>query len=107
MRPSFFRTAVAVAALALIPAAAQASIIASLGSVAPATGGFRFSYNVSFDGSNFGGGNTITLEPGDFFSIYDFAGFVAGTNLQPANWTFSSALTGKTPDGTTTLQDDP
>jgi hypothetical protein len=107
MRASYIRAAVALAALALIPAAAQATMIASLGSVTPAGGGFRFSYNVSFDGSDFGGGNTVTLEPGDFFSIYDFAGFVPGTNLQPADWTFSSALTGLTPAFTSTLQDNP
>ena len=26
---------------------------------------------------------------GDFFTIYDFNGYVPGTNLQPADWTFS------------------
>jgi hypothetical protein len=103
MRASFLRAAVALAALTFIPAVAQASVIVSLGSVTPAAGGFRFSYNVSFNGSASG----ISVESGDFFSIYDFAGFVPGSNLQPADWTFSSALTGLTPAFTTTFQDDP
>jgi hypothetical protein len=34
---------------------------------------------------------------GDFFTIYDFGSFTAGSNLQPLGWTFSSALTGITP----------
>jgi hypothetical protein len=106
MRTSFRHAAVALAALAFFPAAAQATMTASLGSVTPAVGGFRFSYNVSFDGADLGF-LTVTLEPGDFFTIYDFAGFVPGTNLQPANWTFSSALTGAVPSGTTTTVDNP
>jgi hypothetical protein len=36
---------------------------------------------------------------GDFFTIYDFAGFVPGTNLQPADWSFSFSNTGVTPTG--------
>ena len=36
---------------------------------------------------------------GDFFTIYDFSGFVAGTNLQPSDWAFSSSNTGVTPTG--------
>src|SRR5712691_2480318 len=34
---------------------------------------------------------------GDFFTIYDFSGFVSGTNLQPADWSFSSSNSGLTP----------
>jgi hypothetical protein len=36
---------------------------------------------------------------GDFFTIYDFSGFVPGTNLQPADWSFSWSNTGGTPTG--------
>jgi hypothetical protein len=34
---------------------------------------------------------------GDFFTIYDFGSFIAGSNVQPAGWTFSSSLVGTTP----------
>jgi len=37
------------------------------------------------------------IQTGDFFTIYDFAGFIPGSTLQPANWTFASTLVGLTP----------
>ena len=33
---------------------------------------------------------------GDFFTIHDFGPFIPGTNMQPADWTFSSDFVGKT-----------
>src|SRR5205823_15118383 len=38
-----------------------------------------------------------TLNAGDYFTIYDFNGLVSGSNAQPADWTFSSPMTGPTP----------
>jgi hypothetical protein len=35
-------------------------------------------------------GGAITT--GSYFVIFDFAGFIAGTNFQPANWVFSFSL---------------
>ena len=105
MRFSFLRAAaLALASLAFIPAA-QATILVSLGSVTPAVGGFRFNYNVSFDWVDASPALTITLESGDFFTIYDFAGLVPATNLQPVDWVFSSAPTGVDPSGTTPPDD--
>ena len=37
---------------------------------------------------------------GDFFTIYDFSGFVPGTNLQPADWAFSWSNSGRDADRT-------
>jgi hypothetical protein len=34
---------------------------------------------------------------GDFFTVYDFGNFLSGSNIQPANWTFSSSLIGTNP----------
>ena len=42
---------------------------------------------------------------GDFFTIYDFGNFIAGSNFQPTGWTFSSGLTGSTPPGVNTSID--
>jgi hypothetical protein len=42
---------------------------------------------------------------GDFFTIYDFGNFIAGSNFQPAGWTLSSGLTGATPPGINTSID--
>jgi hypothetical protein len=35
--------------------------------------------------------------PGDFFTIYDFGNIIPNSNMQPANWTFSTSLVGPTP----------
>jgi hypothetical protein len=37
------------------------------------------------------------VNPGNFFTIYDFGNFVPGSNMQPAGWTFSFSLLGTTP----------
>jgi hypothetical protein len=71
---------------------ARADIIPTLDPNPPAAavGGFTWNYQVN-----------VTLDqmvnPGDFFTIYDFGAFTAGSNLQPADWTFSSSLLGLTP----------
>ena len=35
--------------------------------------------------------------PGDYFTIYDFGNIIPNSNMQPANWTFSTSLIGPTP----------
>jgi hypothetical protein len=71
---------------------ARADIIPTLSPVpvAPAVGGFTWNYstNVTVD-------QMVTT--GDYFTIYDFGSFTAGSNLQPAGWAFSSSLLGTTP----------
>jgi hypothetical protein len=59
-------------------------------SPAPTAGGFTWNYstNVTID---------QMVQPGDFFTVYDFGTFNPGSNFQPAGWTFSSALTGQNP----------
>lgn len=37
---------------------------------------------------------------GDFFTIYDFGPFIAGSNVQPTGWTFSSSLVTPPPSNT-------
>jgi hypothetical protein len=72
--------------------AARGDIIPTLnpGPPASAAGGFLWNYgvNVTVDQQ---------VNPGDFFTIYDFGTFNPGSNLQPAGWTFSSANTGINP----------
>ena len=46
------------------------------------------------------------VEAGDYFTIYDFGSLIVGSNLQPADWTFSSSLLGITP-ATVIPMDDP
>ncbi len=70
----------------------------------------RADINPNFDSFGFNGTTTTwnytadvtadqVIVTGDFFTIYDFGNFIQGTNLQPTDWTFSSALTGVTPPG--------
>ncbi len=63
------------------------------------SGAYRFTYSVDLQSKG-------VLQPGDFFTIYDFAGRVDGTELQPANFHFSSATSGPTP-AQVTAKDDP
>ena len=72
----------------------------------------------SFAGTSAGGGtNTVwnytinitsdqQVMTGDFFTIYDFGPFVAGSATQPAGWTFSSSLV-TTPPANTNPPDNP
>lgn len=40
------------------------------------------------------------VKTGDFFTIYDFSGFVAGSGVAPEGFEFSSAMIGDTPNRT-------
>lgn len=72
--------------------AARGDIIPTLnpGTPAATAGGFLWNYgvNVTVDQQ---------VNPGNFFTVYDFGAFNPGSNLQPAGWTFSSSLTGQNP----------
>lgn len=72
--------------------AAHGDIIPTLSPATPAAaaGGFTWNYGVNVTVDQM-------VQPGDFFTIYDFGSFTTGSNLQPVGWTFSSSLTGKNP----------
>jgi hypothetical protein len=64
----------------------------------------------TFTGAAASGNNTVwsykiditvnaDVTTGDFFTIYDFGPFVAGTAVAPAGWTFSFSNLGPTPSG--------
>ncbi len=76
-----------------------------------ATAAVRGDIIPSFVGATPSGGNTVwgyqinittdqQVTTGDFFTIYDFGAFIAGSNAQPSGWTFSSSLLGPTPSAT-------
>src|SRR5436305_11675276 len=71
-------------------ASVPADVIPTLTSTSPIGSNFTWNYttNVTVD---------QMVQKGDFFTIYDFGNFLSGSNLQPANWTFSSLLTGTNP----------
>src|SRR5438874_7428641 len=75
---------------------ARADIIPTLNSVSPTSGpDFTWSYRATLtqDENAVSGGRN----GGDYFTIYDFGGFVPGSNAQPAGWTFTFSLVGTTP----------
>ena len=72
----------------------------------------------SFDGATSSGGNTVwtysidvtslqNVTTGDFFTIYDFGPFIAGTSNQPSGWTLSSSFLGVNPSQLIINGDDP
>jgi hypothetical protein len=78
--------------------------VVSLIALVAAVAAVRADIIPSFTGTSAGGGtNTVwnysiniasgqQVMSGDFFTIYDFGPFVAGSAAQPAGWTFSSSL---------------
>jgi hypothetical protein len=87
-------TVLGLAALASATSA-RADINVVFAGAAPEAGQFRWSYDVSVTAGE-------TVQPFDFFTIYDFSSIVLGTNLQPANWQFSAPFLGPYPPGVTT-----
>jgi hypothetical protein len=69
---------------------AHAGMIPAAVAVTPAGSAFDYSYHVILP-------SDYAVKNGDFFTVYDFHGFVSGTNVQPAGWTFGSSLLGPNP----------
>src|ERR1035437_1064013 len=78
--------------------AAHGDIIPTLSpsTPAPTAGGFTWNYGVNVTVDQM-------VQPGDFFTIYDFGNFNAASNLQPTGWTFSSSLTTPAPAKTSPI----
>ena len=71
---------------------AQAGLLPVSYNVTPESGNFRWTYSIVLP-------TDIQLRNGDYFTIYDFAGFLPASNSQPANWAFSSLNSGPVPPG--------
>jgi hypothetical protein len=72
----------------------RADIIPSFAGTTPGSGTntvWNYTINITSD-------QQVTT--GDFFTIYDFGPFIAGSNVQPSGWTFSSSLVTTPPFGT-------
>jgi len=87
-------------AFAVVPAAnSRAGVLAVYESTTPTIDGHLWTYRVSVPAE-------IRVQAGDFFTIYDFAGF-DGMHNEPANWVFSSAPVGPVPVLIAVPGDDP
>jgi hypothetical protein len=78
--------------LAIVCGQAHAGLIPGAVTVTAGGGYYQFKYNVALP-------SDYKVKDGDFFTLYDFHGYVAGHNLQPAGWTFSTDMTGPNPPG--------
>jgi hypothetical protein len=77
-------------ALSLVPAVtSRAGVLAVYESTTPTIDSHMWTYRVSVPAE-------IRVQTGDFFTIYDFAGFNGG-HSEPANWTFTSVSVGPVP----------
>jgi hypothetical protein len=69
---------------------ARADIIPSFVGVTPSGGNTVWTYSIDITSQQM-------VTAGDFFTIYDFGPFIAGTGNQPSGWTLTSSLLGVTP----------
>lgn len=89
-----------VGGFALATATAEAGLIPNKVTIAPEDGHFRWTYNVVVT-------SDVYVRPGDYFTIYDFAGALPDSTMSPsAAWALTSQNVGATPDKTNP-QDDP
>src|SRR5258708_2884215 len=82
--------ALAVLAAAVAGSPAQAGLLPVSVTVTPEAGNFRWTYAVVLPTDS-------KLQSGDFFTIYDFGGLVAGSAAAPDGWTATVTKTGPTP----------
>ncbi|MCE9564387.1 MAG: PEP-CTERM sorting domain-containing protein [Planctomycetes bacterium] len=97
MMRKWISAAVAITVLMLVPGKSEAGLLPYQVSVTPDAGMYRFTYAIYLPTNS-------VLRPGDYFTIYNFDGFVPGTavangSVYSANWSFSSSNVGPTPIG--------
>jgi hypothetical protein len=80
-------------------ASAQAGLIPNKVTVSPDNGNFRWTYNVVVT-------SDVYVQPGDYFTIYDFAGpTVASPQTPNSDWVATTAKVGATPSKTNPADD--
>jgi PEP-CTERM motif-containing protein len=97
MRRWIIAIALAITAVLAAPGASQAGLIPMQVSIIPEGGMYRFTYAIQLP-------NESVLRPGDYFTIYDFDGYVTGSEMSDGapsspHWSFEASLTGTTPPG--------
>jgi PEP-CTERM motif len=82
---------VAVVVVTASGARASAGLLPVSVTVIPQADQYRWTYNIVLPTDS-------QLRTGNYFTIYDFHGYVAGGEEGPDGWTFSASNTGPTPD---------
>ena len=72
---------------AALGGSAQAGLLPLTATAVPDGDAFRYTYGVMLTSNS-------TLQKGDNFVIYDFTGFIDGSNTQPTGFIFSAVNTG-------------
>jgi len=102
LRRTWIKSLMAAALIALsLNSTAKAGLIPVSVSVQSEAGNFRWTYSVVLP-------TDMKLQSGDYFTVYDFQGYVAGSGgvlsafpgmdaASAANWSFSTAKSGPTP----------
>ncbi|MEZ6139562.1 MAG: PEP-CTERM sorting domain-containing protein [Zavarzinella sp.] len=72
-------------------ASVQAGLIPTNVSITPEGSYYRYTYSVNLQ-------SDVTIVPGDYFTLYDFAGMVDGSATGPDNFAFGSSALGSTPN---------
>lgn len=86
------------AAVVFLAARADAGLLPVSATATKDNNNYRYTYGVVLTSDS-------TLKSGDFFTIYDFEGFVPGSNVNPDGFNFSVSPTGGTPPGTVPFDD--
>ena len=86
MKKTYFLGLIAIATMMT----ARADIIPTLFSVSPTGPNFTWDYTGLVTSNQ-------TVNAGNYFTIYDFGGYVAGSAVAPVGWTVSVQLLGTTP----------
>jgi len=68
----------------------QAGLLPVKVTITPESDIYRWTYGVVLTSDS-------EIHTGDFFTIYDFGGYLPGTNVQPDGFEFSASFTGPTP----------
>jgi PEP-CTERM motif len=84
--------AIAAAVWLVAGQSAQAGLLPVNWSVTPESGNSRWTYAIVLP-------TDAQLRHGDYFTIYDFSGYLPGSNSQPADWSFSTSNVGPVPAG--------
>lgn len=110
--------AAALAVLAGVASSARAATITVLpGTVTGGPAAFTWAWDITEDTGGrlnpgtIPGASTSIADAGnavaDYFTIYDFVGFIAGSNVDPAGWSFQSLMKGSTDSLVSGVPDSP
>lgn len=90
-RKTLLARLVAVAAVAVAGiGSASAGLLPTSVTVTPEAGNYRWTYAIVLP-------TDMKLQSGNYFTIYDFAGYVPGGDFAPDGWTVSALSSGTTP----------